>query len=240
MKTIVCLLVVVFGASLASAVPIVEDNFNSYSDGSVVGQGSWRNRVNGDNFIVQSTTVLEGAKSLYINVVSDNVIVKKGTNLTDGMQTFYVKTEDRNSWADYSRIDFKVMAGGWDTGINCNVSLQWNGNIEYIDENGDYNLFASFLDNEWTKIDVQWRQDDVSARYRVNDELWTDWYLFGGGGSFTGFDNVGIDFSLLGGSVSGGAYFDMLGDNPITDPAVPEPTTIGLLAFGLLLLRRRR
>lgn len=237
MKTslmVVVLLVLACGvtSAMAGLMPVVEDNFNSYANGSIVGQGSWRNRATGDNFVVQGTAVFEGAKALYITGVSDSVIVQEGTNLTDGMQTFYVKTENRNTWAEYSRIDFRMLRGGWDSGIFCDVALQWNGKVEYVGKDMLYHTFTTYSDNEWTKIDIEWRSVDISARYRANDELWTDWSLFSGGSSFAGFDNVGIDFSLMGGSSSGGAYFDTV---------IPEPATIGLLALGAVgLLRRKR
>lgn len=49
---------------------ILCDNFNTYSDGSIVGQGGWENYVNGSNWLVQRGSTFEGGKALYNNTFS--------------------------------------------------------------------------------------------------------------------------------------------------------------------------
>jgi len=61
--------------------------------------------ANGNNFVVQDATTLEGSKALYCNSVADNVIGKQGNLLMDGEQVVYVKTENRNGWNSVTTDD---------------------------------------------------------------------------------------------------------------------------------------
>jgi len=191
---------------------IVQDNFNTYIDGSIVGQGNWESYLNGDNFIVQGTNVFEGAKALYNNTsYADSVITKAGTPLSDGRQSFYIKTEDRSNWNWNVTFDgnvyVRVTKGSWG-GPFASVTFKKDGNVAYYDvDNGVYKNFATFNDNEWTKLEIEWRSSDKTARYRVNDGVWTDWDNFYGSASFTDFDHVGFD---LRNGISGGVYIDTL------------------------------
>ena len=69
-----------------------------------------------------------------------------------------------------------------------------------------YINFATYNDDEWTLLEVEWRSSDTRARYRVNNGTWTDWYIFANTASFTGFDYVNFDFYLPSGS--GEVYVD--------------------------------
>ena len=81
---------------------IAKDDFNNYTNGSILGQGNWVDYKNGQNFIIQNISAQEGTKSLYINAQADSVITKFGNLLSNGTQTVYVKTENRNN--QYSGI----------------------------------------------------------------------------------------------------------------------------------------
>ena len=217
---------------------IVEDNFNSYSDGPVVGQGGgW----GGNNsycyeFFVQGTTVLEGTKALHCTCAADNVIIKTGTPLSYGTQGFYFKTENREGWASGSKVEFRLMdSPGWPPNDLCRVDFKQDGTVSFLKGREVEVNFATFNDNEWIRLEMEWRANDSKARYRVNDENWTDWYG-GYNSNFTYFDRVGIEFALDGGT--GGVYIDALGANP-----VPEPSTWILLItalIGIISLNRRR
>ena len=193
---------------------ITQDNFNSYANGSIVGQGEWESYVNGDNFLVQDSMVQEGTKALHNNTQEDSVVMKAGTPRSDGKQAFYVKTEDRSNWGLYEdgNVQFRIMKGGWggsETRSFAAVSLKSDGNAAYYDPiSDDYINFATYNDNEWTLVEIEWRSSDGMARYRVNSGAWTDWKTFTGAGSFVDFDHVGMDFNLPGGS--GGVYYDTL------------------------------
>ena len=191
--------------------PIVEDNFNGYTDGSIVGQDGWVSYVNGDHFVVQGDTVFEGAKAVHNNSFGDSVAGRYGTQRADGKQTVCFRTENRDNWGFYS-ADGNAgvrVSDGFNGTIFASVSLKKDGHVAYYDPIADvYSDFATYNDNEWTLLEIEWRSSDKTARYRVNSGAWTDWKTFRGAASFTKFDFVHFGFVLPSGS--GGVYFDTL------------------------------
>ena len=189
---------------------IVQDDFNSYANGSIVGQGGWIDRVNGGNFVVQEAVTQEGAKALYNNAGTDNVVTKTGTSHTDGKQAVHIKTDNRAGWGSYEdgNAQIRILKSHWDSEPMVAVTLKKDGNIAYYDPiSGVYSNFTTYNDNEWTLVEIEWRSSDKTARYRINSGTWTDWKTFRGAASFTDFDTVGFDF-IAGGT--GGVYFDAL------------------------------
>ena len=198
---------------LAALPSIVQDNFNSYSNGSILGQGNWESYVNGGNFFVQDTTTFEGAKALYNNAQADSLIGKAGTLLLNGRQAVYIKTKNRSSWGTDAGLGVKISKGLNSSGAPglafASVDFKKDGNVRYYDQSGDiYRNFVTYNDDEWTLLEVEWRSSDTKARYRVNNGIWTDWHLFANTASFTGFDYVNFDFYLPNGS--GEVYIDNL------------------------------
>lgn len=200
-------------AAIVSSQPIVEDDFNGYTDGSIVGQGSWESYANGDNFVVQGAVVNEGAKALHVNASADSIATKRGVPRADGKQAVCIRTENRSQWGFYldGNAQFRVTKNSWagGTDIFAAVSFKSDGNVAYYDVVNDvYQNFATYNDNEWTLLEIEWRSSDKTARYRVNNGAWAEWKTFSGAESFTDFDYVGFDFVLPSGS--GGVYFDTL------------------------------
>ncbi len=195
--------------------PIVKDGFDKYINGSVVGQGNWVSYVNGANFAVQDTLIHKGKKAIHNNSLGDSVVSKAGNQLTDGKQVVWVRTDNRSTWGFYpdGNAQVRVSKGVWASGAPnlpfAAVSFKSGGNVAYYDSIGNvYKNFDTYNDNQWTKLVIEWRSSDKTARYKVNNGIWTNWYTFQDAGSFTNFDNVGFDFFLPNGS--GGVYFDTL------------------------------
>jgi len=165
---------------------------------------------------------------LYCTRAADNVIFKTGTPLPNGTQVFYLKTENRESWASGSKVEFRLMDGpGWPPNDLIRVEFNQDSTVKFLAGRETEITFGTFNDNEWTRLTTEWRASDSKARYRVNDENWTDWYgCFNS--TFATFDRVAIEFQLNGGS--GGVYVDTL---------VPEPETVSFLFIGGLALLRR-
>ena len=237
MKAIMFVMILFFGVSSATAElirPIVEDNFNSYTNGSIVGQGNWTNHNNGNNFIVQGNTVFEGSNALYNNSLGDSTIrYYRGENLLAGKQVFYIKTENRNSWSssELRLYLFGNTNGGNIYGAYADVVFTQDGRAFYFNDlNNGYNTFDTYEDNTWTLLEIQWNTDysNVDGRGRVH-------YTLNGGATrsawahnhgWLGLGQIDIRFNNMG---SGGVYIDTLGAEPI-----PEPSTIVLIITGLI------
>lgn len=191
---------------------LIVDKFNSYNNGSIIGQGGWINRVNGINYVIQESVTCEGLKALYNNSQADSVVTKTGNSLSDGLQVIYMRTENRASWGTYNigeNAQVRISKGSWDSLSMVSVALKKDGNASYYDPATDsFVNFDTYKDSEWTRIDIEWRSNDKTARYRINNRTWTGWETFRGASSFTNFDTVGFDFISPGGS--GGIYIDNL------------------------------
>lgn len=208
---------------MATPMTLVQDNFNSYTNGSIVGQGDWESYVNGYNFVVQDAVVFEGAKAIYNNSSLDCVIGKQGTLQTDGTQSVWVRTENRNNYSYW--IDGNVMVqvskylwgspGGGLIQSFITVSFKKDGNVAFYNYFANvYQNFATYNDNEWTLLEMEWRSSDLTARYRVNCGTWTNWEPVPYSSYFVGYDYVGFGFQYGG---SGGVYFDKLGFDEFTN-----------------------
>lgn len=191
---------------------IIQDSFNKYTIGSIVGQGRWFDRENGSTYVVQNLVVKEGRKALYNNSNDslESIITKTSrTALANGKQSFWVRTENRSGWSDFrsgQNVQMGVYQGSWDGPARAVFTFMKDGHVTYIDSSG-YVPFDTYNDNAWNLAEIEWRTIDKSARFRVNHGVWTSWIPFTGGPSFTGFDTVGLGSVLLG---TGGVYIDTL------------------------------
>ncbi len=210
-----------FSGTYAQATAVVEENFNSYSDGVVVGQGGWYDRANGLPWVVEGSVVQEGAKAIYNNNTgADSVITKNngGNKLADGKQSFYIRTENRSAWnTRATNFQLGIFQGSWDGPSRVTLGFEKDGHVNYVNGSNDARVnFDTYTDNAWNLVDIEWRSSDASARYRINSGAWTNWIPFTGGASFTGFDTVGFVTWYLG---TGGVYVDSL-----SAPTLPLPT----------------
>lgn len=221
-------LILVASVKYAYAASVVNDDFNAYSTGSIVGQGGWSSYVNGGNFKIQGVTTFEGAQALYNNSYGDAVVGKLGTPQADGRQSLYIQTENRSKWGFYNNdgnVGVRISKGLNASGLSfVNIGFTSDGRVTYYDQASNaYKNFATYNDNEWTLLEVEWRSIDKTARYRVNNGAWTDWYLIANSTSFSSFDYVNVSFILTSGS--GGVYFDGLYSTPLSPSPAPSPSS---------------
>ncbi len=180
---------------------IFTDNFNSYNDGDLNGQGSWTGDVGWD---VQGVTVKEGAKALNC-AGSAQTVIKTGTDTADGTQViyFYAPTDSTQG----VQIDIK------DTGTGRIVAgLYCTGNwVYYIGATGTAG--GSFSLDAWHYITIEWRSSDYTARYNVD------------GGTFTGWTAPANAFTSLSkiqlyrySTSTGDFYIDYVAETPYVAP----------------------
>jgi len=182
---------------------IFEDNFNSYNDGDLNGQGSWSGN---STFKIQGTTVKEGTKAVYWDgSVADATIHKTGTTVADGRITFYLRAGQTNKRGlVYIRegTDNKFWVGFYDDGY-----------IKYSGSSGDTN-FGTYSANQWYEFEVEWRSSDKKFRLRVNGGTWTDWFLPFYGGFSSGVN----DFLLHTQNPAGEIWVDYIAEEPYSPP----------------------
>jgi len=162
----------------------VTDNFDSYNNGDLNGQGDWSGDV---EFDVQTTIKQAGTKAVKIANLGANYkeIYKTFTGEGDGNQVFYIR-----------------FASGSDRYAMFHVGEVATGNkarIQIHDYNsGEFRLYAStneqilsgLTTDQWYKCEIEWRTSDDSVRARVNDGTWTNWLACSS--SFTVIDRIGM------------------------------------------------
>lgn len=196
---------------------ILTDSFDKYELGILLGQNGWANYANGDAFMVESLS--QKNKAVHVDSQSDNVITKTGVSLADGRQAVMVKTDNRASWGNVpdGNVQVRISDASWGAGTRRFVAVTFkaDGNVAYYDKHADvYQNFGTYIDKQWTPLEIEWRSSDKTARYRVNNgvltkAVWTDWMSFPQSDTFTSFNNVGFGFVQPSGG-AGGVYFDNL------------------------------
>ena len=143
---------------------IFTDDFNSYTDGDLNGQGGW---AGGTDFDIQGTTVCEGAKAVkLLQDAATQEIEKSGTLTNDGRVSFYAR---RSGNVGYAEV--KLLEG---TGNKVWTDFDPNGNWRYHN-GGSYVVIGAISSNVWHLCEIEWRSSDHYARYRLNEGTWTNW-----------------------------------------------------------------
>ena len=178
---------------------LFEDDFNSYNDGDLEGQGGWTLYSGSDGPNVQGVTVFEGAKAVQNGA---NLALKSGDSLTDGQITFYMKTLT-SEWPSFMLCQgaainmVQVLNFGDGSGVKYYNGVSW---VKLGDTPAG-----------WFYVTIFWRSSDHKISYIFNGGAQTGWdtpY-----NSWTAMDGVGIQ---IGGANS---YVDYIAENPYA-PAV--------------------
>jgi len=182
---------------------IVTDNFNSYNDGDLNGQGSWTAHANID---VQGTEVKEGTKAIRDSNAHTGTeeMKKSGSALADGKLTFYFQIAGSGD----HNLSFYLVSGG-----AANVFMGFlNGSFRYHNGSAWQTGIFDYTLNAWHSFEIEWRASDDKARFRMDEDTWTDWVT--NNGTWTTLDELWISFYIV---ASGQThYIDYIAEDPIS------------------------
>lgn len=203
-------------AGFCSASTIFSDNFNSYVDGNLGGQGGWIGGLS--ETVIQDSTVFEGAKAvnMHRSLSGTTAIQKSGALINDGKITIYIRRHIGGTTNPAFNIFLKE-------GTNSKIEFKTGGiNFRYWNGSSYVNFGPSFLSDTWFALQIQWRSSDHKARYRINDGSFTDWQV-GLADWSLGLDTVKINLG------NGAGFVDTIQENLIgeKDPVIVIPGILG-------------
>lgn len=190
---------------------IFTDNFNSYSDGDLDGQGSWT-RSAGGHFQVEND-VAEGTHGVSCIDDSLTTVYKDGTARTSGNQVFYTKvtTYPVTGGSRYWRIRLVQSTGGGSPYLEIEFNSAHN-----ITLNG--NTIQTYNENTWYEVQVQWRNSpDYRGSVNINKGGWSNWYS-GSGNWTTGLDRIQIS-RYYGSGHTDPTYIDYIAESTLSLPS---------------------
>ena len=191
---------------------ILTDNFNSYTDGNLDGQGSWGYYLGHPQ--VQGTTVKEGAKAVANGSSGDDVSTKTGTARTAGKTTFYALMKDHASWTSGRRLEFRCIQGSnWGSTPFIDVGFWQDGYIKIWDGATGWVNIQTYNDDQWYCVEIEWRNSpDYKFHARINGGTWTNWYAGYGGNWTSGLNVVGFDLYC---NLYPKQFLDYIAEDPI-------------------------
>lgn len=189
---------------------IFEDNFNSYTDGDLNGQGGWSGDV---VFDIQGVTVKEGAKAVSCAGTGlPNNIIKVGTSVATGTITVFMRrsviNDGYSAFILHEGITSVLAVILWDTGHIQN----YNGTDWY-----DIYSPGTYVVNQWYQIQIEWRISDKKFRFNVDNGGWSAWdYGYQGAtGWAVGIDKVRL---TVYGQTIATSYWDYIAEYPYSPP----------------------
>jgi len=142
---------------------IFEDDFNSYDDGNLSGQGSWSGHA---NFQVQGITVREGAKAV-VATANESISKTGASKIAVGSITVYIrKTSNSDGNAHLYLFEDTTFIVGW--------GLDESGKI-ISDASADTGL-ANYSADTWYCLEIEWHEaPSKQVRFRIDKDTWTEW-----------------------------------------------------------------
>jgi len=144
------------------------EDFNSYSDGDLNGQGGW----SGDAgyFTVEGTTVYEGAKAVegYTSTTVLKSIKKELSNMPNNFEIIsHIRVSAINSHGGYVRVLNQNSATIGGKHMNVNNQFQVQGRTSATD--------GSFTNDTWYVWQLQFRESDQYERVSGDNQAFSDW-----------------------------------------------------------------
>ena len=185
------------------------DNFDSYNDGDLNGQGGWSGSVAYD---VQTSVVYSGPKAVSATIGSGGIRISKSiTPETNGSQIAYQRVSTGSSGGSYFEIwssGTRIAVFGFDAGAS-KIYLYYltGGGLSNVE------ILYPYSADTWYKFELEWNSTNNQVRARINDGSWFGWYncdAFGDIDTVSLFNSEGI--------ITG--YFDSFSDPNAPPPAV--------------------
>lgn len=168
---------------------IILDDFNSYTDGTLDGQGGW---TGSSLYSIQATTTYEGAKAVKFPNPPE-FIDKDITPQTDGIIGFYLRNDNLT--------DTRVILTS--SGTNrYQIQLDSSGDINFNGSTAE--TLGTYTLSTWYYLEIEIDATGNLARGRYDGGTWSSWLV-----SNTG-DYIQIDNIQLFGTSSGVGYYDYL------------------------------
>lgn len=148
------------------------DNFDSYSNGNLNGQGGWGVLIgipeNPDGFQVQATiTQGNSAKAVKILPGTQSTIYKsigsKSGSIIGWLQDSTSSTT--SSIGLYIHDEVGVVGELW---------FNDTGGIEFWGNTGEV-ILTDYSPDTWYEVEIEWRNSDGYLRARANSGAWSDW-----------------------------------------------------------------
>lgn len=177
------------------------DNFNSYNNGDLNGQGGWSGDAKYD---VQGDTVNEGTKAIEIADSSNSIIAITATSTANGKITVFV----RKTTVASDEIVFKVRVGA---GEGFAFRFE-SDDVDLSDSSGNFTVevVSGLSADTWHIIEAEWTSGTpYQARVRVNGGSWSSLTNCRANGPY---NNLRIATTI---GASDFCYFDNISENPL-------------------------
>lgn len=184
-------------------------NFNSYNDGDLNGQGGWYQGYGTNVFTIQSVVAVEG-KAVSVTTTGENVLsFPVQSAVSDATQTFYFRASQTNILCDMGFETAQYPSGS----IVITISFQNDGKI-YTNVNTTPTQIGTYEANTWYSVQVEWRSSDDKHRISINGGTFSDWYAC----SYNR-DPASITCGFFDPRSSGTFYWDYFAENPLVAPS---------------------
>jgi hypothetical protein len=180
----------------------LDENFDSYNDGDLVGQGGWYLGSSGDGLLydIQTSVKQAGAKAVAITTPANttyNSIIKDVTPFKDKRITCYVMRPTVTATEGYSR--FQILGGS-----STVFYIVWRTSVTFTGDSAE--VIGTAAANTWYKLEIDVRASDGYGRARFNGGTWSSWIAPIASYSFINK----VSFSCRGDSAANTTYFDTL------------------------------
>lgn len=207
-------------SNTALGATIFEDNFNSYTDGDLNGQGGWvYEDISAKTWYVEGTTVYEGTKATAES--SGYNYLKDGTLTNDGRITVYLRWSSVATGGPYFTL-YEGTAGR----IATALSQTGAGKFDYY--SAGWKNIGDVSADTWYCLEIEWRSSDHKVRYKLDGGAWTNWVA-----PWVSWTN-GLSRVRISGAVGRTSYVDYIAENPYVPSLLPSINYSQVLAVCLL------